>query len=236
MKRNQFFNIFKTISNKEPEELISTIRIRYEDSIWEKICQLYLDNAWYVEMSHNDPYGAIYHLNIKDYLKWSFQDVYEEIKSKILKDFNINIDEDEFIICLATSYDYRKIDEQFDNEMSFIDYINSELSECDKHRYITEDILKYAGFEYLENESNLGNQANKLNPELCWKDYKVFRKWTDDKPYPIKLDIDNGQNNRGTNWHLHIDNNSCETIGCADIDTVWEFNTLMQVFKSKLRL
>jgi len=225
MKKNQFFNVFKKTHDEDLGELISTIKIRYEESIWERICRLYLDNAWYVEMSHNDPYGAIYHLNIKNYLKWSFQNVYEEIKSKVLKDFNINIDEDEFIVCLATSYDYRKIDEQYDNEMSFIEYINSELSECDKHRYITEDILKSAGFEYLETESNLGS-----------KDYKVFRKWTDDKPYPIKLDIDNGQNNRGTNWHLHIDNNSCETIGCADIDTVWEFNTLMQVFKSKLRL
>ena len=50
------------------------------------------------------------------------------------------------------------------------------------------------------------------------------------------INIDNGYNNRGTGWHLHIDNDMCETIGSADIDTVWEFNTLMQVFKSKFRL
>jgi hypothetical protein len=105
----------------------------------------------------------------------------------------------------------------------------------DKHRYITEDLLKDAGFEFLEAESNLGNEAHKLNPWLCRANYKVYRKWTNDKQ-PIKLDIDNGFNNRGTNWHLHVDNYSCESIGTADIDHVWEFNTLMQVFKSKFRL
>jgi hypothetical protein len=140
------------------------------------------------------------------------------------------------MIYLATTTDYRKVNEQFDNELTFLEYMNSEISEMDKNRYITDDILKEAGFEFLENESNLGREANKLNFEVCSADYKVFRKWTDDKPFPIKLDIDNGPNNRGTSWHLHIDNNSCETIGCADISTIWEFNTLMQVFKSKFRL
>ena len=28
----------------------------------------------------------------------------------------------------------------------------------------------------------------------------------------------------------------CESIGSADIDNIWEFNTLMEVFGSKFRL
>ncbi len=235
MKYSQYFNIFKTTLDN-PEELISTIRVRYEEKIWKKICETYLDNQEYAEKFFKNPYNSIYHLNIKSYIKELFPDVYDLIKGLVLYDNIIDLDDDCFIICLATTGDYRKVNEQFDNEMAFLEYMNSEISEMDKHRYITDDILKEAGFVFLENESNLGREAYKLNFEYGSKDYSVYRKWTINDKNPIKLDIDNGQNNRGTSWHLHIDNSSCETIGCADISTVWEFNTLMQVFGSKFRL
>lgn len=98
---------------------------------------------------------------------------------------------------------------------------------------LTEDILINAGFEFLEHETELLAEYEKTNHGI--DDYKMFRKWTDDE-LPIKLDIENGYNNSGRKWHLHIDNNTCETIGCADIDTVEQFNKLMEVFESKLRL
>ena len=98
---------------------------------------------------------------------------------------------------------------------------------------ITEDILIDNGFEYLEKESEM------LKPvylkEYGIKDYKIFRKWTDDE-HPIKIDIDNGWNNRGTKWSVHIDNDACETIGYTDIDYKWQFNKLMEIFESKLKL
>lgn len=100
-----------------------------------------------------------------------------------------------------------------------------------KYQIITEDLLINAGFEYLKRESSI---IDFDNPELYYN-YKVFRKWTDDDSQ-IKLDIDNGLNNRGSEWHLHIDNDHCETIGSADINTVYEFNLLMEVFGSKFRL
>ena len=227
-KYNQYFNIFKT-TLEDPGELISTIRVRYNEKIWEKINNEYLDTQKWMTTS-------IFHLDIKSYIQNIFPDVYNLMKELTLHDNRINLDDDCFSVCLGTLSDYRKVNEQFDNEMSFLEYLNSEIVEMDKYRYITDDILKEAGFEYLENESNLGREAHNQNFELCSEDYSVYRKWTEDKPFPIKLDIDNGQNNRGTKWHLHIDNSDCETIGCADINTVWEFNTLMQVFKSKFRL
>lgn len=234
-KISQYFNIFKPTIDDDLGVLISTIRIRYEDKIWDKLRESkYLNNKFYLELSHNDPY-SIYHLNIKSYIKELFPDIYDFIKGVVFHDNMINLDDDCFIVCLATLNDYRKIDEKLDNELSFLEYINSEKSEMDKNRHITPEILIDAGFEFLENESNLGREAYKTNCELCCEDYSVYRKLTDDN-IPIKLDIDNGQNNRGTKWHLHIDNSDCETIGCADIDTIWEFNTLMQVFKSKFRL
>lgn len=98
---------------------------------------------------------------------------------------------------------------------------------------ITEEFLINAGFEYMEQESKLCEEYQKTTYGIT--DYKSYRKWTNDK-HPIKLDIDNGWNNRGTKWSLHIDNDDCETIGCADIDYTWQFNKLMEVFDSSLRL
>ena len=98
---------------------------------------------------------------------------------------------------------------------------------------ITEEILLNAGFEYLEHETNLFAEYQK--EAFGIDNYKAFRIWTNDET-PIKLDIDNGWNNRGTSWHLHIDNDECETIGLADISYVWQFNKLMEVFDSKFRL
>ena len=65
MKYSQYFNIFKTTLDN-PEELISTIRVRYDEKIWKRICETYLDNNQeYAEKSFKDPYSSIYHLNIK---------------------------------------------------------------------------------------------------------------------------------------------------------------------------
>jgi hypothetical protein len=98
---------------------------------------------------------------------------------------------------------------------------------------ITEDILKDAGFEYMEQESKLCEEYQKTTYGIT--DYKSYRKWTDDE-HPIKLDIDNGWTNSGRKWSVHIDNNACETIGYADIDTLEQFNKLMEIFDSKFRL
>lgn len=98
---------------------------------------------------------------------------------------------------------------------------------------ITKEILENAGFEYMEQESKLCAEYEKNTYGIT--DFKSYRLWTEDE-HPIKLDIDNGWNNRGTKWSLHIDNDACETIGCADIDYTWQFNKLMEVFNSSVRL
>jgi len=236
--KNEYFRLVKIHNhNKDDFEILACIK-KYDDrDIWLTICCQFLDTNEYAEESHKDPYGAIYHLDLKHMLNDVAPDILDNFKPFIIS-HNIDLNQDDIAIYLASSHDYAKFDEQFDNEMKFLEYMNSEYSEMDKMRNITPEILLEAGFEYLEDESKLGIEANKMSPEVCSPNYKVFRKWTEDKnpSKVIKLDIDNGYNNRGTGWHLHIDNNACETIGCADIDTVWEFNTLMQIFKSKFRL
>ena len=98
---------------------------------------------------------------------------------------------------------------------------------------ITEQILIDNGFEFLEHETELLLKYQKDTYGI--DHYVMYRLWTDDE-HPIKLDIDNGWNNRGTKWSLHIDNDVCETIGYADIDTLEQFNKLMEIFDSKFRL
>lgn len=98
---------------------------------------------------------------------------------------------------------------------------------------ITEDILEKNGFELIGT-----NQVIKSHykDQFGIDNYVEYRIWTKDKNNAIKIDIDNGINNRGTKWHVHIDNELCESIGCADIDTIYEFNTLMKVFGSEYEL
>ena len=98
---------------------------------------------------------------------------------------------------------------------------------------ITEQILIDNGFEFLEHETELLSKYQKDTYGI--NHYVMYRIWTKDE-HPIKLDIDNGWNNRGTKWSLHIDNDVCETIGYVDIDTIEQFNKLMEIFDSKFRL
>lgn len=98
---------------------------------------------------------------------------------------------------------------------------------------ITEDILVDNSFKFLEHETELLSKYQKDNYGI--DHYVMYRLWTNDKS-PLKLDIDNGYNNRGTKWHLHIDNEDCCSIGSADINTIEQFNKLMEVFDSEFRL
>ena len=66
-----------------------------------------------------------------------------------------------------------------------------------KHQIITEDILVNAGFEYNKRETELLEKYQKSFYGI--ENYKEFRKLTIDVDIkcPIKLDINNGNNNRG---------------------------------------
>ena len=79
-------------------------------------------------------------------------------------------------------------------------------------------------------------------PPKSWNldDYITLRCWTDDVDKnpgkALKLDIDNGLTNSGRAWHLHIDNCDCCSIGSADLNSIEQFNKLMEVFDSNFRL
>ena len=219
---NNFY--FEVYNDQEPLEHIN---IRTEQEIWRQICESpeYTTDEMF-DKFHQSPYDWMHHQDFKKKLLEIYPDfitIYPDI------DFNRK----DIHIRMIPQIEYRQYDEKFDNEMKFLEYIQSEKASTDKHTPINFKILEDGGFKLQEAETNLIKKYQEETYGI--KDYKSYRLWTNDKN-PIKLDIDNGWNNRGTKWSLHIDNNACETIGYADIDNVWEFNTLMEVFGSKFRL
>ena len=219
---NNFY--FEVYNDQEPLEHIN---IRTEQEIWRQICESpeYTTDE-ILDKFHQSPYDWMHHQDFKKKLLEIYPDfitIYPDI------DFN----REDIHIRMIPQIEYRQYDEKFDNEMKFLEYIQSEKASTDKRTPINFKILEDGGFELQETETNLTKKYQEETYGI--KDYKSYRLWTNDKN-PIKLDIDNGWNNRGTKWSLHIDNDACETIGYADINNVWEFNTLMEVFGSKFRV
>ena len=101
---------------------------------------------------------------------------------------------------------------------------------------ISKDILLTAGFKDITYDYE--KQFHKEHDGL--DDYITLRRWTDDvdknSGKVLKLDIDNGLTNSGRAWHLHIDNYDCCSIGSADLNSIEQFNKLMEVFDSNFRL
>lgn len=220
---NHFLGIFDKEGN-----MVNAVYIRASYNIANAIFNELADNDITFAAYRSNPYDYLYQTDIKDKLYKIADFVIDNINDKIGED----IMKSDLEIHFITSLDYRNFDKQYDNELKFVEYIVSEQAKNDKQTIITEDMLINAGFEYLERESKDLNKF--VYPEYESK-YKVYRFWTKDNSI-LKLDIDNRVNNRGTEWHLHIDNCDCCTIGTADISNVWEFNTLMKIFKSEFRL
>jgi len=228
--KNQYFRIVKC--NNESYDILTCIHVKQDIDIWNEIYEKHLDTKEYSEIFHKDPYGAIYHYDIKHYLKNDFPNVYNLCKSLLTTN---DIEDDIIKIWLASSEEYRKFDEQFDYDLKFIECMNSEISEFDKHKYITNDILVEAGFENITNQDIAEYWKTSECNILDYSEWKLNTTERDGDNF-VSLVMEKGVTNNGALWNLHIDNNFYETIGSADISTVWQFNTLMQVFGSKFRL
>ena len=101
---------------------------------------------------------------------------------------------------------------------------------------ISKELLFAAGFEDVTYDYEREYHKKKCGID----DYVSLRRWTDDvdkNPEKVlKLDIDNGLTNSGRVWNLHIDNCDCCSIGSADLNSIEQFNKLMEVFDSNFRL
>ena len=239
-KHNYFFEAYKTNNVKfiseassefVDEEHIGIVKYRLDNNLEYKIGLSSKDTVFTCEFV-NDNNVFKYGYNIKKELNELYPEIIRELQVQTGKDI---LNDDNIGVRLVSSYVYRMYDEQYDNECRFVEYIMSEKAYEDKQTPITEEILKNAGFEDITKDFERDYYKKELDIDnySCWR---VFTNDNDGDVSFIKLDISNDLTNRGTKWHLHIDNDVCETIGSADIDTVWEFNTLMEVFGSKFRL
>lgn len=77
---------------------------------------------------------------------------------------------------------------------------------------VTVDILKRIGFEEYEGLPLEG---------------KFYRYW--DKDCKYKLDVRDFWTNSQRKWHVHIDNDVCNTIGSGEFDYVHELQNLVRV-------
>jgi hypothetical protein len=89
---------------------------------------------------------------------------------------------------------------------------------------ITDNILLKNGFE--RNEIPVHKNIWSI------ENYRSYTLWLDD----LKIDMMWKFTNNNADWHMHIDNDRCETIGSADINDVEQFNLMMKVFKSNFKL
>lgn len=97
---------------------------------------------------------------------------------------------------------------------------------------ITKEILLNNGFKEVYKEELWKNAYKNF---YGVDDFFMAELWTEDES-PIKIDMRNKITNNGTEWNMHLDNEDCETIGSADIDYIWQFNKMMEIFNSKFRL
>ena len=234
--KNEYFKLVK-YHNLKDYDILTCVRKYDNRDVFKTIVNTFFNTPDYSAKVSKNPYIAIYELNIKSQLKVVAPDVYEKFMPYIDSN-NINIDDESIAIYLSNSREYEAFDEEFANNKAFVDYIVSESAEIDRRLTITEDILTNAGFVEVED-----SEAYRLLKDFEKTEYGVdnFKKFKISTKYKdsnnsIVITIDNGFNNAATNWYVYIDNNRCENVGSACIDTVWQFNTLMEIYGSKFRL
>lgn len=66
------------------------------------------------------------------------------------------------------------------------------------------------------------------------KNYSEWQLWTPDGKALIVMSY--GITNNNALWGLHVDNEVCDSIGSADISTVYQFNLIMEALNLEYRL
>ena len=66
------------------------------------------------------------------------------------------------------------------------------------------------------------------------KNYSEWQLWTPDGKALIIMSY--GITNNNALWGLHVDNEACDSIGSADISTIYQFNLIMEALNLEYRL
>lgn len=118
----------------------------------------------------------------------------------------------------------RKLHEDYDNQMSFVEYVMSKKANIDRITKIDSKILQDNGFERDDEKTKLF--------ESIVDDYESWSKIVklDNDEDFVKIDLSYGfANSLNKNWNCYIYNNIYEFVASIDLNTVWEFNELMDL-------
>ena len=211
---------------RQGDQILDNVHTYSVENIWKLICEdKKMTSPDKLQIFNNDPYSYIYKQDVKNLLLKYYPE-FENLTE-------VDLSKDDIVVNLISKSTYRKFNEELDYQMTFEEYINSEQSLKDRNRNITEVILMDNGFS--RRDDNIELQRHYEN-QYGVKDYSSWYIWTgnfDDEYKQIKIDFEKGLTNNGSLWYIHLDGNDCTTIGTAQISTVFEFNLLMQVYKSK---
>ena len=161
-KHNYFFEVYQIHTGMQEEKCLGMINLlldsdfdlqlfTYASANIEGFAEDYLSITQPNE-TLEDSIKFIYGKNIKSILFKKFPNIL--IKLACVAGEGM-IEKDDVGVRLVTSYEYRQYNTEYDNQLKFIEYINSEKAHKDKETQITEELLIDNGFEYLERESNL---------------------------------------------------------------------------------
>lgn len=219
-KHNWYFGIYKKDSSGN-EEVLQSIHLRLSKN--ESDC-LYHDIS-------SIKYGSInerYYLCDRD-IKKIVIDNYTHIFSKFdWKDIDVN--DSNIELRVMSESQYRELHEDYDNQLVFVEYVMSEKANIDRVTNITSNILSEAGF--VKDDEDTKILESMVDDYESWS--KIVNIGNDNF---VKIDLSYGlTNSLNNNWNCHVDNNVYESIASIDLNTIWEFNELMDLMKIPFRL
>lgn len=214
---NKIISYFGLYDTANDNKLLACVRLSNEQDIYKDIVVKFFDTPEFADKFFHDPYGMIYRTDLKKYL--------EDVAPYVLENLLC-----QYVISDGYVKGYNPITDD-----------NTEVRLSSEHEYktfhdgsITQELLIDNGFVEVTDEI-----IEKVALDNGVPEYKIFsfdtRKYDGDKNY-LSIQISNGLTNCNRQWYVHIDNSDMETIGSADIDTVEQFNLLMQIFDTKFRL
>lgn len=219
-KHNWYFGIYKKDPNGN-EEVLQSIHLRLSKD--ESDC-LYHDisSIKYVTIDER------YYLCDRD-IKKIIIDNYTHIFFKF--DWkNIDVNDPNIELRVMPESQYRELHEDYDNQLLFVEYVMSEKANVDRITNITSGILSEAGF--VKDDEDTKILESMVDDYESWSKivnigYDAF----------VKIDLSYGlTNSLNNNWNCHVDNNVYESIASVDLNTIWEFNELMDLMKIPFKL
>lgn len=227
-KTHNYFCAWDTINDK----MLTCVHTWEEQDVWKDICEKYLDTVEQAKKFHKDPYAAMYKTDFKKYIEDVAPHILKQILYKyIIQDDAIKgynpVNDDNVEIRLATSHDYALFNPVHKMRLEFERYFESEDAQEDKNQMLDFYIIEAAGFERCDTEID-----REAYHDIGIEDYQSWKITKESLTGygTLHITISNCTNNSNAKFGVHIDNADFCTVGSAEIDTIWQFNLLMNMY------